>query len=331
MKEVYPEIFLIEEKGRFRPSDNIYVLAGNDGIIFDAGYGYKKAIKFFLKEFKEIENLYKEQRKGFRITRIIVSHGHSDHFSGLKFASKALNLKIVLTENVAKTIKDKVSFETNFRGDDREDFLRVRNEIIQKIWNALRRFGTLLFFRGIHGLSYLDNPDEIINENSVILINGEPWKIFPSPGHTPEHISLYNEEKGILFSGDNVLKMRSTWLGPPESDIADYIKTIKNLQSLPNLKLILPAHGEVIENPKETLTAILERMNERQKQVLDAIKNYSGKGLSPDHILNMIYPKTRKFIRIIARDWVVLTLKFLEEKGTIRREIVKKKILFFLA
>ena len=172
---------------------------GNDGIIFDAGYGYKKAIKFFLKEFKEIENLYKEQRKGFRITRIIVSHGHSDHFSGLKHVSKALGLKIVLTEKIAKTIKNKVSFETNFRGDDYEDYLRVRNKLIQKIWNALRHLGMLLFFRSIHGLSYIDNPDEIINDNSVILINGEPWNIFPSPGHSPEHISLYNEEKGILF------------------------------------------------------------------------------------------------------------------------------------
>ncbi len=331
MREVYPEIFLIEEKGRFRPSDNIYILAGNDGIIFDAGYGYQKALKFFLKEFKKIESSFKKQRKEFKITRIIVSHGHSDHFSGLNFVSKALGLKIVLTENVAKTIKDKVSFETTFRGDDYEDYLRVRNEFIQKIWNGLRHIGTLLFFRSIHGLSYLDQPDEIVDNNSVILINSEPWKIFPSPGHSPEHISLYNEEKGVLFSGDNVLKMRSTWLGPPESNLTDYIETIKKMQSLPNLKLILPAHGETIENPKETIAAIMERMNERQAQVLDAIKNYSEKGVSPDQILDIIYPKTRRFTRIIGRDWVVLTLKFLEEKGIIRREIVKKKILFFLA
>ncbi|MHA2283007.1 MAG: MBL fold metallo-hydrolase [Promethearchaeota archaeon] len=331
MKEVYPSIFLIEEKGRFRPSDNIYVIAGNDGIIFDAGYGYKKAIKFFLKEFKEIQNYYEKQKKEFKISRIIISHAHSDHFSGISPISNTLGLKIVLTENIAKTIKDKVSFETNFRGDDYEDYLRVRNKLIQKMWNGLRHIGTILFFRSFHGLSYLDQPDEIVDENSVILINGEPWKIFPSPGHSPEHISLYSEEKGILFSGDNVLKMRSTWLGPPESDVADYIKTIKKLQKLPNLKLILPAHDEIIENPKDTLTAIMERMNERQEQVLDAIKNYPEKGVSPDQILEVIYPKTRRFTRIIGRDWVVLTLKFLEKKGIIRRELAKKKILFFLS
>ncbi|MHA1930886.1 MAG: MBL fold metallo-hydrolase [Promethearchaeota archaeon] len=327
MKEVYPGIFLIEEKGRFRPSDNIYVLAGNDGLIYDAGYGYKNAVKHFFKEFKEIQRNYK---KIFKITRVTVSHGHSDHFSGLKYISETFGIKIILTEKIAETIKDKVSFETNFQGDDYEDYLRVRKKIIRKIWNFLRRLGTNLFFRGIHGLSYLDSPDEIINENSIIQINGEPWKIFPSPGHSPEHISLYNEEKGILFSGDNVLKMRSTWLGPPESNITDYIETIKKIQNLPNLNLILPAHGEVIENPKDNLIAILERMNERQKQVLDAINKHSEKGLSPDDILNLIYPNSKRFIRIIARDWVVLTLKMLEEKEIIKRTIVKKKILFFL-
>jgi len=331
MKEVYPGIFLIEEKGRFRPSDNIYVLVGSDGLIYDAGYGYKKALKHFFKEFQKIQNLYEKQKKKFKITRIIASHGHSDHFSGLTSVSDTLGLKIILTAKIAKTIKDKMSFEANFRGDDYEDYLRVRKESIRKIWNFLRRLGTRLFFRSFHGLSFLDHPDEIIDENSVIMINSERWKIFPSPGHSPEHISLYSEEKGILFSGDNVLKMRSTWLGPPESNITDYIKTIKKMQNLPNLKLILPAHGEIIENPKETLTAILKRMNERQTQVLEAINNHSEKGLSPDEILNMIYPYSKKFTRIIGRDWVVLTLKMLEKKNIIKRAIVKKKILFFLA
>ena len=85
------------------------------------------------------------------------------------------------------------------------------------------------------------------------------------------------------------------------------------------------------QEAKETLTAILERMNERQEQVLDAITKHSEKGLSPDDILNLIYRGTKKFTRIIGRDWVVLTLKMLEKKEVIKRAIVKNKILFFLA
>jgi glyoxylase-like metal-dependent hydrolase (beta-lactamase superfamily II) len=305
------------------------VLAGNDGLIYDAGYGSKKALRYFFEEFNEIRKYHEKQNKKFKITRIIASHGHSDHFSGLTSVSDTLGLKIILTEKIAKTIKDRISFEANFRGDDYEDYLRVRKKLVRKILNFLHRLGMRLFFRSVHGLSYLDHPDEIIDENSVIIINGERWEIFPSPGHSPEHISLYSEEKGILFSGDNVLKMRSTWLGPPESNIIDYVETIQKLLNLPNLNLILPAHGEIIENPKETLSAILKRMDERKRQVLDAIKNHSDKGLSPDDILNLIYHKRKKFTRIIGRDWVVLTLKMLESRKIIKREIKKNRILFF--
>ena len=329
MKEVYSGIFLIEEKGRFRPSDNIYVLAGNDGIIYDAGYGNKKVLKQFFKQFKEIESYYKDHHMKFEITRIIVSHAHSDHFSGLKAISDGLDVKVVLTDKIAKIIKDKISFNNSYQADDYEDYLRIRRNYIRKIWNFLRNLGERTFYKKIFGLSYFDTPDEIIDENADISINGETWKVFPSPGHCPDHISLYNEEKGVLFSGDNILNMRSTWLGPPESNIAEYIETIRNLQNLPNLKLILPAHGEIIKNPKETLTAILERMQEREEQLLNAIYKHSKKGLSPEDIVKIIYSNENKMVRIIARGWVVLTLKMLEKENKIKRKVIKKKILFF--
>ncbi|MFX1572491.1 MAG: MBL fold metallo-hydrolase [Promethearchaeota archaeon] len=329
MNEVYPGIFLIEEKGRFRPSDNIYILAGNDGIIYDAGYGDKKALKQFFKSFEEIETHYKDRHIEFQITRIIVSHAHSDHFSGLKAISTRLNIKVVLTEKIARVIKDRISFNNSYQADDYEDYLKIRKKYMSKIRNYLRNFGEKTFYKKIFGLSYFDNPDEIINENADISINGEIWKIFSSPGHCPDHISLYNKEKGILFSGDNVLNMRSTWLGPPESNIAEYLETIRNLKNLPNLKLILPAHGEIIKNPKDILTAILERMHDREKQVLNVIYKHPQKGLSPDDIVKIIYFSENKIKRMIARSWVVLILKMLEKQNKIKRKVLKKKILFF--
>lgn len=329
MKKVYPNIFLIEEKGRFSPSDNVYVIAGKDGLIFDAGYGYKKAIKHFLREFKEIEKIYEEKEEKFRINRILVSHAHSDHFSGLKQISDQLGLKIILTGKIAETIRDKISFNNSFQADDYEDHLRIRREITRKILNFLRNLGTRFFFRRIHGLTYLETPDDLINEDSVLLINDENWQIFPAPGHSPEHIALYSKERGVLFSGDNVLYMKSTWLGPPESNLTDYKETIQKFQSLPNLELILPAHGEVIDNPKETLKAILDRMKEREDQVLKEIRTHSIKGLSPDDIFQIFYPNKGKVMRYIARDWVVLTLKMLENQNKIRRQLIKKEILFF--
>jgi glyoxylase-like metal-dependent hydrolase (beta-lactamase superfamily II) len=251
MKEVYPGIFLIQEKGSFgviKPPENVYILAGSNGIVYDAGYGSKKAIKFFLKEVNKIKTYYIGQKKEFKLTRILVSHAHPDHFSGLKQIRDVLGLRIVLTIQTAEIIKDKRSFQESFKTDDYEDYLRVRKNGIRKLMNFFRNIGSRLFYRRMYGVSFLNDPDEIIQDKSEIIINGEIWKIFPSPGHSPEHISLYNEEKGIFFSGDNVLRSITTWLGPPESNINEYINSIKYIENLPNLKLILSAHGSPIEN-----------------------------------------------------------------------------------
>ncbi|MFX1601804.1 MAG: MBL fold metallo-hydrolase [Promethearchaeota archaeon] len=332
MKQVYPSIFLIKEKGAFgaiKPPENIYVLAGSDGIIYDAGYGTRRAVRHLIKELKEIEQYYKDKNKEFKITRILVSHCHPDHFSGLKRIRKALGLKIVLTKNSAEIIKDKKSFIKTFETDAYEDYLRIRKKTSRKIINFLRNVGSNIFYHRIFGVSYINDPEEIIESDTDFLINGEVWKIFPSPGHAIDHISLYNKEKGILFSGDNILRSITTWLGPPNCDVAEYIKSIEAIQELPNLKLILAAHGSPIENPKERIAKILSHRKEREKQVLEIIYNNSEKGISSKEIIRAIYPDNSRFFHQVARGWVVLTIKLLENKNLIRRQDAKKNILFF--
>ncbi len=334
MKEVYPGIFLIKEKGTsgaIKPPENIYVLAGSDGIIFDAGYGTKKVVKHLITEIKKVEELYKKQNKEFKLTRIIVSHCHPDHFSGLKRIRETLGIKVYLTKKSAEIIKDKQSFIKSFETDAYKDYLRVRKNITRRIINVLRNVGSKLFYQRIYGVSYIDDPEDILDENTEISINEDIWKIFPSPGHAIDHISLYSEEKGILFSGDNILRSITTWLGPPNCDIADYINSIETIQKLPNLKLILAAHGSPIEHPKERIAEILSHRKARERQVLNIIYDNSDNGISPKDIVKAIYPKDSRFLHQVARGWIVLTLKMLEGKNLIKRQEKKKKILFFPA
>ncbi|MFW9989640.1 MAG: MBL fold metallo-hydrolase [Candidatus Odinarchaeota archaeon] len=332
MNEVYSGIFLIKEKGSFgviKPSENIYVLAGSDGIIYDAGYGNKRAVNHLIKEIKTIKEKYKQQCKSFYLSRIIVSHCHPDHFSGLKRIREALGVKIILTNKSAEIIKNKENFKKSYEADEYNDYLRVRKGITRKIVNKLRNFGTNFFYQKLYGVSYIDDPEEIIGENTKISINGETWEIFSSPGHAIDHISLYNEKKGILFSGDNILKSITTWLGPPDCNVAEYINSIEKIGNLPNLQLILAAHGSIIENPKDRIKEILTHRRQRESQVLKIIQNNFKNGISPKDIIKIIYSNGGRLRRQIARGWVVLTLKMLEEKNLIQRKNTKKKILFF--
>lgn len=332
MKKVYPGIFIIKEKGVIKlrkPPVNIYVLAGNkDGLIFDAGYGDKKTIKYVIEEIEEIKALYKSQNKEFKLTRILPSHTHPDHISGLYLLGKYLGLKVILTKKMAQIIKNKKTYRKFREADLLEDLF-----LIKKFWSRtktkIKDFFHWFFYKFAFGIKFISNPDELIEENSDIVINNESWKIIPLPGHAVDHISLYNKEKGILLSGDNVIKNVTTWIGPPNSNIESYVNSLEMIKNLPNLKLLLAAHGRPIKKPIRRVEEVIVHRKERTKQVIGIVKKYPEKGITPKELIEELYPQGAKIIHRIGRGWVCLTLKMLEEKNLVVHVQEKKKIKFY--
>jgi len=331
MKEVYPGIYSIIEKGALRnlkPAENIYVFAGSDGLICDAGYGNKKTVNKLIAEIKQIEELYKKQGKPFHLTRVFITHSHPDHFSGLKLLRKFLDVKVVVTEETASIIKNKKSFIRNHHASS-EDMLKVKTSLFSHLWGGIHGIFRWFFYKPLVGLTFLKNPDELIEKNSDISINGETWTIFPTPGHASDHVSLYNEKKGILFAGDNILRRITTWLGPPDSNLSDYIQTIEDLSHLPNLQLILTSHGGPITNPRERIQEVLKHRRRRTDQIESIVHKHRALGISPDEIIKEVYPNIKLMKHELARGWVVLTLRHLEELDLIRSVSGKKGIKFF--
>lgn len=322
MEEVYPGIYLIKEKVKFesiKPSENIYIIAGNDGLIFDAGYGNKKMVKFLIRKIREIQGYYKEIGKEFNLSRILPSHTHPDHFSGLNKIREYLGVKILLTKQMAEVIKNRQSYSDTYDIKIEDDYFSAEKGFRHKINNWLRRFFSYLIYNRLYKISFISDPDIIIEPNSIIIINGEEWNIFSSPGHSSDHISLYNEKKGILFSGDNVLSSITTWLGPPNGSIERYMNSIKKIQKLPNLNIILTAHGKPIMNPKKRIEEILEHRIQRTQQILNIVSQNTEKGISPNNLLIELYPNEGSIIHQMAKGWINLTLKMLEEQGQIKK------------
>jgi len=326
MEEVYQNIFLIKEKGgwgAFKPTQNIYILAGNNGLIYDAGYGNKKTVKYLVNQIKKLKNQYIEKEKEFEISRLLVSHAHPDHFSGSIKIREYLEVKILLTEKTAKKVHDEESFLKNSESSN-EKKIRNKKTLISRIKDFFLNKFTRFFYKRVYGLAFIKNPDKIVPEDSEILINGEKWKIFPSPGHSSDHISLYSEKEGILFSGDNVLRTITTWLGPPDSSLEDYIETIKQISKLPKLELILSAHGDPIKNPKQRLKEIIEHRKKRTKQIEDLVIKSERYGITPKTIIRELYPGEGMIKHQMAKGYVMLTLQYLEKNKKIYSKIDKK-------
>ncbi|TFG12442.1 MAG: MBL fold metallo-hydrolase [Promethearchaeota archaeon] len=332
MKEVYPGIFLVKEVGRFKtikPPVNIYLIPGRNGIIFDAGYGDKKTIQKVINKINALKTTYTNKGRDFNISRILISHCHPDHFSGLKRLRRHLKVRIILTEDQAKLIKNKKKYHEAFDGDSYKDYLIIKKGMRGKIRSLFELLLSHFIYRMVYRMTFITHVDELIDNETHIFINGIKWEVIASPGHSSDHISLYNQEIGVLLSGDNVLPSITTWLGPPNSDIRAYIESIERIQNLPNLNIILPAHGKIILNPQERIKEILDHRKERTVQTLKIIKEQGDQGLSPGDIIKALYPDANKVLREFARGWVCLTLKSLEEQNKIIRKEEKNHIRFY--
>lgn len=86
------------------------------------------------------------------------------------------------------------------------------------------------------------------------------FQVIPTPGHSPDHICLYEPERGWLFSGDAYIG------GRDRAARADYcieaiISSLKCLASLPATQLF-PGSGTVRANPAGELARKVAQMEE---------------------------------------------------------------------
>jgi ribonuclease/clavin/mitogillin len=124
-----------------------------------------------------------------------------------------------------------------------------------------------------------------LDEGDTIQIGNKTLHILHTPGHTKGHVSLWAEQERLLFSGDNIVGEGTTWIGPPDGSLIDYLQTLHRFQSL-KARRIAPGHGPWVDNPEEKIQFVIQRRLEREKQIIEHL----SKGASTvEELLNQIY------------------------------------------
>lgn len=130
---------------------------------------------------------------------------------------------------------------------------------------------------------------QYLNDNDMLTIAGTNLSIIHGPGHTKGHLNIYIPSLKILIAGDNVVAQGTTWIGPPEGNMSDYLNTLNRLKCL-WLNKIGPGHGDWINNPYEHLDFVINRRLHRENQIQSLLKEH-GK-LSASELTKLIYQDT---------------------------------------
>ena len=113
------------------------------------------------------------------------------------------------------------------------------------------------------------DPTRRVKHGAPIQLAGRTWLAIHTPGHTLDHLCLYDPENGILLSGDHVLPSITPHIaGSGQGDaLHSYLATLDLVASLDGVKLGLPAHGHPFDDVPGRVDAIKEHHYERMEKL----------------------------------------------------------------
>ncbi len=154
---------------------------------------------------------------------------------------------------------------------------------------------------------------------SINLDGGIRIQILSTPGHSIDSICFYIEEDGVLFTGDTLLGVGTTTV----NDLGDYRKSLERLVELPNLKMICPGHGPIVNDARERLQTYINHRNMREQQIIEVLTGSDP--LTSWDIMMKIYGDIDKRLRSAADGNVRAHLGQLEKEGRLEVYAGKKR------
>ncbi|WIG58683.1 MAG: MBL-fold metallo-hydrolase superfamily [Ktedonobacterales bacterium] len=158
--------------------------------------------------------------------------------------------------------------------------------------------------------------DALLADEQVFLIGGRQVRALHTPGHRFDHLCFLLEDAGALFAGDLVAGVGTVVIAPPEGDLAEYMASLRRLLAL-ELRVILPAHGPQIDEPRTLLEQYIAHRNEREAQVLAGL---AAGPVTVDALVASIYADVDPRLHPMAALSLTAHLLKLEREGRVARE-----------
>ncbi len=194
-----------------------------------------------------------------RVHTVIVTHSHPDHYGGAGWVRRASGAEIVTHERF------RMMWDPSEPPDlDVEDVAELSHRPeSRRPWDPppwggegypvpwQRRFGMGLV-RRFPKLSRTTVPTRRLVDAEVIRLARREWVSLHTPGHTDDHLCLFDPEAGVMLSGDHVLPTITPHIGGFVRDLDPLARFFESLDKVaeygPDVGIALPAHGQTFDD-----------------------------------------------------------------------------------
>jgi glyoxylase-like metal-dependent hydrolase (beta-lactamase superfamily II) len=264
---------------------NVYVLGKGPLTMIDAGPKINGAMDFVRRELNAI---------GFgfgAIEKIIVTHGHVDHFGlAARIRNAAGHTVRILAHPEEKWRMSMGNFESGLWSQEANDLMVMAGAPSERIEQARKRFRDMSkLAEPLDDVDFLEDGEELAGSDFRL-------KVIHTPGHTAGSICLFESQSKVLFAGDTIIKhispnpivepRRKFLRDPCYRSLAAYLSTLDRLKSLA-VDFVFPGHGEYVRDLRETIQTYSTHHKERMDLIWKALR----KGPSPVYnLVNEVFP-----------------------------------------
>lgn len=265
---------------------NCYLLQDGDGIaVVDPGLPGDASWKAL------IDRLRRADYKVTDIHTVVITHSHFDHYGGAERIRQEAGARIVAHANLSNWMRSNDSNEVDELGEfvDVDDAAaqgsgptsRYGRKTPWGTWSepppeVIEHWKTL----GVgEDLFIVPKTDVGLNDTQQIMLAGRPWVAVHTPGHTADHLCLYDAEEGLMITGDHVLPTITphiSGLADDEAPLTRFLDSLNRMHDYADVKLALPAHGAPFDDLVGRADHICDHHLERLNDIRQAAEELEG-------------------------------------------------------
>lgn len=293
---------------------NAYAIEDADGrwTLFDTGIGTPEGLTALRAQASEHGVDLK------RLSRIVVSHGHLDHFGNAQQLSEESGARVFVHEADAAKVRgeQRYSLELVKHRAYYEQHTGVPGEVLAALsaQRAESREQTRYVEAARLGL---------VSDCEVLHFKHFDATVRHLPGHTPGLICLHAEARRLFFADDHVLARVSPnpvldlSQGEGETKFRALVSYLRSARWVRDLELdaVLPGHGPAFHGHRALLDGLFAFYGRRQQRLLDALTSPK----SVFELLPALFPRREAARVMLMVSEVLANLEVMEDAHRVRR------------